>query len=168
MNNLVKKMLVFLLVMGVVAVAGWYGRKAYKNAMERHAVTEARQYLDKKDVRNASLCLQRALQINPMSLPASQIMADILEAAGVPAALGWRIHVSQLQPQNMTNRLLWAETAIKLKDVKSAAAALDGVDEKSKASPVYLKLAGAMAWNLGKADEAQKYYRQALKLEPKN
>jgi len=26
--------------MGVVA-AGWYGRKAYKNAMERHAITEA-------------------------------------------------------------------------------------------------------------------------------
>ena len=68
----------------------------------------------------------------------------------------------------MSNRLAWAETALKLKDVKSAAAALDGVDEKAKASAMYLKLAGAMEWNLGKADEAQKYYRQALKLEPKN
>jgi Tfp pilus assembly protein PilF len=168
MNNLVKKMLIFLLVMGVVAAGGWYGRKAYKNAMENHAVTDARQYLAKKDVRNASLCLQRALQINPLSLPAAQIMADMLDAVGVPAALSWRIHVSQLQPQNMTNRLLWAETAIKLKDLKSAAAALDGVDEKTKSSAMYLKLAGAMEWNLGKADEAQKYYRQALKLEPKN
>src|SRR5882724_1864416 len=168
MNNLVKKMLVFLLVMGVVAAGGWYGRKAYKNAMERHAITEARQYLEKKDARNASLCLQRALQINPMSLPASQIMADMLDSAGMPAALGWRIHVSQLEPKNMTNRLLWAQAAVKLKDVKSATDALGGVDDKSKGSAMYLKLSGALAWSLGKSEEAEKHYREALRLEPNN
>ena len=87
MNILYKKMLLFLLVIFLVAVAGWYGRKAYKNATERRDVTEATRYLDKKDVRSAALCLQRALQINPMSVSASKIMADMLESANAPAAL---------------------------------------------------------------------------------
>ncbi len=48
MNSLVKKLLIFLLVMAMVAGAGWYGRKAYKKATERRAIAEAANYLEKK------------------------------------------------------------------------------------------------------------------------
>src|SRR5208282_2342669 len=113
MNSVVRKILIFVLVMGVVGAGGWYGRKAYKRATERRAIAEASRCLAKKDGRNAVLCLQRALQVNPISLPAGEMMADMLESAGLPAALGWRIRNAQLEPVNMTNRLAWAETAIK-------------------------------------------------------
>lgn len=171
MNSLMKKMLIFLLVMTMVAAAGWYGRKAYKRATERRALTEAGRYLEKKDLRNAELCLKRALQVNPMSAPASTMMADLLESAHVPAALGWRIRAAQLQPDNITNRLAWAQTAIQLGDLKSAGDALGGQREPagtSAAYPRYQKLSGALAWGLGKRDEAEKHYREALRLEPGN
>jgi len=154
--------------MGVVGAGGWYGRKAYKRATERRAIAEASRCLAKKDGRNAVLCLQRALQVNPISLPAGEMMADMLESAGLPAALGWRIRNAQLEPVNMTNRLAWAETAIKLRDFKSATNALAGLDEKSKGTARYHKLSGALAWGLGKNGEAEKHYREALRLEPGN
>ncbi|HEX3798995.1 MAG TPA: hypothetical protein VH413_09870 [Verrucomicrobiae bacterium] len=168
MNSLIKKMFIFLSVMAVVALAGWFGRKAYKNATERRAIAEANHYLEQKDPRNAALCLQRALQINPISVPAYKLMADILEGADSSNALGWRMHAAQFEPNNMTNRLLWAETAIKLHDFKSADEALGGLDEKSKNGAMYHKLCGAMAWSQGKSDEAQKHYHEALRLEPGN
>jgi Flp pilus assembly protein TadD len=168
MNSLVKKMLVFLMVMAVVGVAGWFARKAYKHHTEHREVARATEYLDKKDVRNAALCLQRALQINPMSVEASKGMADLLDSAGVASALGWRVRVAQLQPANMTNRLLWAQTAIKLKDFSSASNAFAGLDDKSKSWALYYKLSGAMAWSLGKGADADRDYRKALTLEPTN
>ena len=112
--------------------------------------------------------MQRALQVNPISLPAGEMMADMLESAGLPAALGWRVRNAQLQPNNMTNRLAWAQTAIKLRDFKSATNALAGLDENSKGTAMYHKLSGALAWGLGKNGEAEKHYREALRLEPGN
>ena len=168
MNSLIKKALIFLLVMAVVAAGGWYGRKAYKKATERRAVAEAGHYLEKNDIRNAALCLQRALQVNPLSVPACQMMGDMLEAGGLPAALNWRVRAAQLEPNNMTNRLVWAQTALKLGDLKSAGNALSGVNEKAKATADYHKLAGALAWSLKERDAADKEYREALRLEPGN
>jgi len=168
MNSLLKKMVIFLLVMAVVAATGWYGRKAYKRATERRAVAEAAQYLKKNDGRNALLSLQRALQVNPKSVPASSMMADLLESAGASTALGWRIRVVQLQPDNPTNRLLEAETALKLHDFKTTKDALDAAHARSKGSAVYQKLEGALAWSLGSNDVAEGYFREAQRLEPTN
>src|SRR5215467_6170563 len=113
MNGLTKKVLIFVLVMGAVAFTGWFGRKAYKHATERRLVSQAGRYLGTNDFRNAELCLRRALQINPMSYPATKMVGDMLDTVGVPSALGWRIRAAQLQPDNFNNRLTWAETALK-------------------------------------------------------
>src|SRR5579872_6673853 len=101
MNSFLKKTLIFVFVMAAVAGAGWFGRKVYKKATERRLLAEAHQYLEKKDLRNANLCLQRVLQINPFNPEANGLTADTLEAAGIPAALNWRIRVVQLQTNNM-------------------------------------------------------------------
>ena len=124
MNGLINKLLIFVLAMSGVAAAGWYGRKAYKHAVEHRLLTQAGQFLKTNDLRNAELCLRRALQVNPMSLPATKMVGDLLETAGWPTALEWRIRTSQLDPGNVTNRLQWAETALKVGDLKSAQDAL--------------------------------------------
>ena len=49
MKSIAKKILIFLAVMAVVAVAGWFGRKAYKKAQEHSLIAQAKQYFDKKD-----------------------------------------------------------------------------------------------------------------------
>jgi len=42
----------------------------------------------------------------------------MLDSAGYAGRAGVAYHVSQLEPKNMTNRLLWPQAAVKLKDVK--------------------------------------------------
>lgn len=168
MNSLTKRVLIFVVVMAAVAGGGWFGRKAYKRYSERRLVAQAAQYLRDKDQRNAGLCLRRALEINPLSLAASQMMADMLEAAGIPAALGWRVRTAQLQPDDMQYRFAWAGTALRLQDAKSAAEALAGVDFRATNTAVFHKLRGALAWSLRNGPEADLQYSEALRLEPTN
>jgi predicted Zn-dependent protease len=68
----------------------------------------------------------------------------------------------------MTNRLDWAQTALKLRDFKSAEDALSGLDEAAKSTARYHKLAGALAWSKGDDQEAEEHYQQARRLEPGN
>src|SRR5271169_1131690 len=128
MNGFIKKILIFIAVMAVVAFAGWFGRKAYKKATEHRLIAEAGTYLEKQDFRNASLCLQRALEINPVNVQVNSLTADLLEEAGAPAALSWRIRAAQIQTNNVELRFAWAQTALKLNDLPSAVQALRAVD----------------------------------------
>ncbi|MGA2247232.1 MAG: hypothetical protein ABSH48_19750 [Verrucomicrobiota bacterium] len=129
MNSFLRKTLIVVLVMALVAVAGWAGRKAYRKATLHRLLTEASQYIEKQDIKQASLCLRQALSVNPFDVNANQLMADMLEDAGSPAALGWRIRCAQLETNNVDFRLAWARTALKINDVSSAAHALGGIDE---------------------------------------
>ena len=168
MNSLTKKALAFALAIAAVAALGWFGRKTYKSATERRLLAQAQRYLEEKDVRDSVLCLQRALQFNPMSVEAARRMADLLEAGGMPAALGWRIRTAQLKPAEMQYRFDWAKTAFRLRDVKSAEDALAGVDESGKATAAYHKLEGQFNWSLNKSADAEKQYIEAQQLEPDN
>src|ERR1700743_2532847 len=147
MKSFVNKILIFIAVMAVVAGAGWFGRKAYKKTMERRLVSQSREYLARKDLPNASLSLQKALEMNPVSASASDAMADLLDSAGAPGALNWRMRAAKLDAGNMEKRFRWAEAAIKENDLTSAAEALDGVEEGFRNTAVYHKLKGALAWS---------------------
>jgi predicted Zn-dependent protease len=168
MNGLTKKVLVFVLVMAAVAATGWVGRKAYKRASEHRLIAQSDRYLATNDFKNAELCLRRALQVNPMSYPATKKVADMLDTIGAPSALSWRIRTAQLQPNDPTNRMDWAETALKAGDLKSAADALEGISGPAKTSGAFAKLSGALAWAKRDGVQAEKYYKEALHLEPNN
>jgi predicted Zn-dependent protease len=158
----------FLLAMIALAIFAWFGRKSYKEATERKLVTQARRYLEKKDFPNAALCLQRALQLNPLSASASQSMGDMLDTLGVPAALSWRIHTAELQTNNLECRFAWAQTAVKMRDVDSATFALSGIDQQAATSATYHKLLGALDWEKNDYTGAESNYLEALRLEPTN
>jgi predicted Zn-dependent protease len=168
MNSFLRKTLIVVLVMAFVGVAGWAGRKAYLRATTHRLLTEAGQYIEKRDLKQASLCLRQALSLNSVNVTANQLMADLLEEAGSPAALSWRIRTAQIQTNNVEYRFAWAQTALKVNDLSSALQALGGVDEKHRATAEFHKLKGALAWNLHLPAEAQKEYSEALRLEPTN
>ena len=168
MKSFSKKLLIFAAVMAVVAGAGWFGRKAYKKTMERRLVSQSREYLARKDFHNASLSLQRALEMNPVSVSATEAMADLLDNADSPAALNWRMRAAKLDPKNSSKRFQWAEMAIKANDLASAAEALDGADAEAKNTAVYHKLKGALAWSEHNAAAASEEYLAAARLEPQN
>jgi predicted Zn-dependent protease len=168
MNAFARKTLIVIVVMALVAVGGWSGRKVYLHATVHRLVSKANGYLEKQDLKQASLCLRQALSINPLNLEANRLMGDMLQEAGAPAALSWRIRAAQLQTNNMDLRLAWAETALRENDLSSAAQALGGVDEKARSLAKYHKLRGAVAWGAHFPAEAEKEYSEALRLEPTN
>jgi predicted Zn-dependent protease len=168
MKNLTKSILMLLLAMVVVGTAGWFGRKFYRHVVGGRLVAQARGYMTRKDFPNAELCLHRALQINPVSTAANEAVADLFEERGSRLSLEWRKRVVQLQPTNPTNRLALAETALKFSDLKAAAQSLQGVTGQFTNGVTYYKLQGALAWAEGNNGRADKYYAEALRLEPTN
>src|SRR5581483_3713535 len=168
MNPFAKRVLAVLLFLALSAASAMQVRHLVKVARAKRLITEAAAFLERKDFAQATRCLQAALQANPASVTATALTAELLESMGSSAAIGWRIRASQLQPANITNRLNWAESAVRLRDLKSAEDALSGVDENSKATARYHKIAGALAWGQGKVTEAEQHYQQARALEPDN
>jgi tetratricopeptide (TPR) repeat protein len=168
MNPFTRKTLIFVAVILSIGCVGFLGRRIYQKATVHRLAAEAAQYLQKQDFRNTSLCLQQALQINPFNVQVNHLMADMLEQAGSPMALNWRIRTAELQTNNMEYRLEWAKTAIEMNDSASAAQALGGVDQKSRSTAEFHKLAGSLAWNLHIPAQAEEQYAAALQLEPTN
>ena len=168
MNAFTRKTLIFVAVMLAIACAGFLGRRIYQKTTEHRLAAQATQYLQKQDLRNASLCLQRALQINPYDVRVNQLMADMLEQDGSTMALSWRIRTAELQTNNMEYRLEWAKTALEMHDLASVVQALRGVNSKYRSTAEFHKLAGGLAWNLHDPANAEKEYAAALQLEPTN
>jgi predicted Zn-dependent protease len=168
MTSQSRKLITILLLMIVIAVSAWFGRKAYRKVVERRMVTQAARAMETHDFKRAGLCLQRALQVNPLSPRVSGLIADLLDNSGSPAALSWRIRTAQLVPNAVEYRLAWAETALKQQEPQSAGFALAGISEDDIHSAACQKLLGALAWESGKAVEAEEHYRNALRLEPTN
>ncbi|MBC8094639.1 MAG: hypothetical protein H7Y43_02395 [Akkermansiaceae bacterium] len=168
MNGFVRRTLICALALSVVGAAGWFGRKAYQHGKERRLIGEAGEFMARKDLRNASLCLQRALQVNPLNPESSRLMGEVLDAVGSPTALNWRIRTAQLQPDQVEHRLAWAQTAISMRKPQSASDALNGIPEKARNTAAFHKLAGALAWNLKRPSEAEQHYLAASRLEPQD
>lgn len=169
MSAFAKKAVICVLVIASVMGAGWFGRKAYKKATERRLLAEAQQYLEKKDTANASLCLRRLLQINPLNVRGNSLVADMLEESGAPAAaLNWRSQAVRLNSNDVQLQFALAETALKAGDHRAAESALAHLPERSKSSAAYEKLAGALAWSTGNIAEAELHYAAASRLEPTN
>ena len=168
MTGLTKKILIFVVVMAAVAAFGWFGRKAWKHYTEKNLIAQARADFAKKDLHDADLCLRRVLQIDPMSVEGSRMIATLLEAEGSPGAVGWRIRVAKLEPNNVTNLYVWVETALRSQNLPSAAEALAGIPDKYKSTTEYYKLSGAVAWTSGRLAEAEKECTLALQMDPTN
>lgn len=131
-------------------------------------MAQAHDYVAKKDLRDADLCLRRVLQIDPMSVGGARMIGDLLEAEGSPAALSWRIRVAKLEPNNVTNTFAWIESALRSQNLPSAAEGLEKVPDTYKSTVAYHRLAGAVAWSSGRAAEAIQECTAALQLDPTN
>ncbi|MBC8095859.1 MAG: hypothetical protein H7Y43_08600, partial [Akkermansiaceae bacterium] len=94
------------------------------------------------------------------------MMADLMEAAGSPTAVGWRVRVAQLEPQSAERRFQWARTALRARDFNAASEALSGLDERARKLADCHKLMGALHSGLERPVEAEKHFREALRLEP--
>jgi predicted Zn-dependent protease len=155
----------------LVGVLGlwFYGRPAYRHHKEAQFLERTRQFIAQGDFRNANLSARQTLQVNPLNLDASRIMAELAEMARSPAALDWRRRIVVLTP-TLENKLLLASTAIKAQGPPCplATQTLDELSESAKGVAAFHVLSAELALKLNKPTEAATHFEEAKKLEPNN
>lgn len=168
MSGLTKKIFIFVVVMAAVAAFGWFGRKAWKHYTEKNLLAQAQAYVAKKDLRDADLCLRRLMQIDPMSVAGSRMIADLLDSEGSSGAVNWRIRTAKLEPGNVTNLFALVESALRSQNLPTAVSGLAGIPDKYKSTSDYHRLAGAVSWSGGRIVQAEQEFTLALQLDPTN
>ncbi len=169
MKNKLLKILLFVSLGGVLLLGGAYaGYRGYKSIRQARLVKEAREYLEKQDLRKAQLCLQRAVRYNNRDVETCRLMAQLAEASGSSAAVIWRGRVVEFGPGALDDRLALAKTALNFRDYAAATNALGAVDESEKKSAAYHDVAGEVAAAANQLAEAETHFREATRLDPQN
>ncbi len=160
--------LILVAILAVIAAGLWISRPIYRGWKERRSLKQAHEFLLNQDYRNAALAARQALAVNPSNVEASRIMAHITENVRSPEALNWRQRVVDLQPQDFTNRLHLARTAIVLGDYTRAAQALGVIAPSNQNHTAFHQLAAMAAIGLNNIGLAERHLGEASRLDPTN
>ncbi len=160
-----KKILIGLVVLGLLGLGAWVGRRTYRSWKADRALEMARKAFGESDQKEGLLWLRQSLQADANNTDAIRLMADVAEATQNPAQLVWRQRLVDLQP-TATNRLRLAQAALGLRDLEGARKALLSVEERDRTLPEYLKILGALALSTGRIPEAEAHLRRAIQANP--
>jgi hypothetical protein len=166
--KIIKRFAMAVAAGGLLTLIGLGGYRVYRNVRQTHLVNQARQFLTASDVKNASLCLERALRYDPADASACRLMAELAETEHAPSALIWRSRVVELDPDSLDDRLALAETAIRKRDFTTAAGALDGARPADKETAAFHDVSGALAIAQNQPALAEKHFREVARMEPTN
>lgn len=166
--NSMRKLIIALLVLGLLGVAAYGGRRGYRSWKTHRAVSQAREAFAKSDNNAALLWLRAALKANGNNVEAVRMMGDFAELTQSPASVAWRSRLVELESDSVTNRLLLARVAISHREYAIAKKALDSVNQPDRKSADYQKISGAWAVATGQFEEAETHFQEAMKLEPNN
>lgn len=163
-----RKLILILLALGLLAAAGYGARRGYRMWKEHHAIKQAREAVAKGEFNQALLWLRKTLSANGNNREAVRLMGDFAELTQSPNAVLWRNRLVELDPDSITNRLLLARSAIVHREFATAQKALDGMPDAGKQSPEFHKVTGALMTATGRFLEAEKHFQNASTLEPQN
>ena len=156
---------IIVITIAALSVTGW---KGYKIWQVRNLIGQARTHLEKGDYQSALLAGRRAIDLSPSSEPATRIVADIVERAGISEAVQWRRRVAELNPSSTADTLTWARTAVKFGQFSSAKNALNAVPRNARANANFQQLAAGVAVGLGRPQDAGVFFAEAARMEPAN
>lgn len=161
-----RKALIVLVVLVVLGASTYGGRHAYRKWKVHHDLELARNALKAADYKNASLWVRKALSKNANEPEALQMMADIAETFRSENTVYWRERLVQIQPENWSNRLALARTALSLGQTEAAKRALDGIPEPHRNNAEVHGLMGSLASVTKQFAEAEQHFAQAIQLAP--
>ncbi|MEI8045266.1 MAG: hypothetical protein WCL11_27890, partial [Verrucomicrobiota bacterium] len=101
-----------VIVVGLLVGLWFFGRPAYGRHQEKRYARQAREFMVKRDFRNASLSAQQALRWNPKNVEACRVSAELADLSRSPNALDWRRRIAEADP-TIQNKLLLATTALR-------------------------------------------------------
>ena len=163
-----KKLIIVVVVLGILALGAYGGRKVYRQWKVHNAVAQAKEAFEKQEYSEGLLWLRKALNANASNIDAIQMMADFTEMAQVPTVVFWRQRLVDLQPYSMTNQLLLARSALVHKEYDTAKMALDKIQADDRTEADFLKISGAFAVATGQYGQAETNFTEAIKLQPNN
>lgn len=163
-----RKTLIILLGSIAILLAGYVGYRTYKVWKSRHLMGMAHEFVAKKEVRSALLCVQQVLQTDPQNLAATRMMAQLMTAARSPNAVVWWSRVVELDPHSITDRLDLAQTALMSGNYVIATNALGGVEPSETNTVGYQNLAGTVALAIHQPAQAKAHFQEAARLDPQN
>ncbi len=160
-------------IVGVIvfalAAAGWFARPVYRHFKERHSVKQAETFFARADYRGAFLSVRQALLINSNNLPATKIMARLMDLGQSPAALAWQQRVADLEP-DVTNQLMLASEGLHHQNPPFALTAkiLRELSASASNRVEFQVIATELALRMNRTAEAQAHLESALELQPTN
>ncbi len=157
-----------LTLLGLGALLAWGGCRGCLFWTQKRLLRQAHEFLNREDLRSASLTVRQTLQINPRNVEAARLMADIAERVAFPEAILWRGRVVELDPNVPSNRVIWARTALRFGEVAVADQALLGVPPAGQRTAAYHQTVAALALTLRQIPMAEAHFLQAARLEPRN
>lgn len=154
-------------ILGLVLLAAglFGGARYYRRWRQEQMVEQARQALQREDLRSAALTARRVLQLNPANVEATRIMANLAEQLGYRETVGWRERIVILDPAP-ANCLAWAASALRFNDAAAANRALLSVKPAKRATPEYHELAAGLALSVGNLPLAEFHFSRAFRLRP--
>jgi predicted Zn-dependent protease len=155
----------------VVALAGglvllsatpalWHGSLAV--VVARHA----RESLKTQDYDRAQFWSRRWFQLTPQSAEAATFQADLTAPDLDVQTLFWRSRAAQLEPENATYWLSWAQTALEVGQYSAVGKILQRAPEKARKSDEGIALLGLVALQTGNWRDAETLLRQASERDP--
>lgn len=163
-----RKTTVIISICIVTLLLGYTGYRGYQVWKQNHWLTLAKSFAAKGDLRNEMLSLQQVLRANPHNLEACRMAANLADTTHSPAALIFRQRVVELDPRSSEDRLALAQTAMIFNNYNVATNTLAGMDAASQNTGNYHNLAGLVAEGAGQFDEAERHFREAVRLDPVN
>jgi Flp pilus assembly protein TadD len=159
---------VLLIVIAGGIVAWVYGRPMYHRWREQRTLKQAQEFFGKSDYQNAALALRQVLVLNNANVEAWRLRATITERLRLPNALECRERVVELQPNNPTNQLQLAQTAIFMGNYIRAEKALATIAPAEQNVAAYHQLAAMIALSRNELSEAERQLKEVARLQPEN
>ena len=157
-----------LVLVGIVVAWKWKGRTMYGRWTRTSQLANAERLARTGRLQAAAAAAQSILQVDPVNLGATALIADIAEKSGARDSVRWRERMVALEPWNTTNMVNWAQSALRYHDYFTALKALRGFPTNPPPPAFYHETAGAVALGIGDRQQADAHFSEALRLDPTN
>ncbi|HMJ90972.1 MAG TPA: hypothetical protein VK530_14210, partial [Candidatus Acidoferrum sp.] len=164
-----KKVLILLALLGVLAASWFWGLPAYRAQKERKFAAQARTQFVAGEHRKALISARLALASNPNNVTACEVMADLSDLSRSPAALTWRKRLAELNP-SVSNQIMLASCALRYEQppFPIAAQTIEALATNAATFPQFHVVAAQLALKQQRIPEAEKHFEEAIRIEPTN
>lgn len=146
----------------------YFGYRSYTVFESKRLIRRAAAFASGGDLRQATLCARRALQLEPESLAAMRELAQIAETSGDKSAIDWRRKVCEREPNGTEDAAALAVCALQFKDIETAEKALTRIAQNGRETAPYHAAAAQLADAKKQLPEAENHWQEAVKLAPDN